>query len=363
MTQRDDLDQMLSGWLDDPYTPPAPAYLGQVLERTRRTRQRPAWASLERWLPMADKVLQPSTAAPVRLAYLLLIALLVVALIAAAALVGSRLLTATPPIPQGDAAVIAFASQLGGETSPPTGDLYTLRADGTDLRQLTNASSASAIDEAPVWSPDGTRIAFRGYKGSKNSIELVDAAGGSRTTLWTSDAGRDVFCAEHDDIAWSPDGQTVAFAAHVGCPGQPDLFVVPADGSAPAVRLLASGTNGVFPRFAPDGGRIAFLGAEAGGPSGLYVAEVGSAGADAGGLQARRTGPDLVGSPGDQWFPPQWSPDGTELAVGVGSLGGGARDRRRQGRRFRVARRGRRSGVQPDLVTGRQASRVPPHGG
>ena len=56
------------------------------------------------------KVLQPSTAAPVRLACLLLIALLVVALVAAAALGGSRLLTATPPIPLGDAAVIAFAS-------------------------------------------------------------------------------------------------------------------------------------------------------------------------------------------------------------------------------------------------------------
>jgi len=62
MNQRDDLDRMLSVWLDDPFTPPAPHYLGRVLERTRNTRQRPAWASLERWLPMADKVLQPTTA-------------------------------------------------------------------------------------------------------------------------------------------------------------------------------------------------------------------------------------------------------------------------------------------------------------
>ncbi len=56
MTHRDDLDRMLSVWLDDPYTPPAPHYLGQVLERTRRTRQRPAWANFERWLPMAEKI-------------------------------------------------------------------------------------------------------------------------------------------------------------------------------------------------------------------------------------------------------------------------------------------------------------------
>ena len=106
MTQRDDLDQMLSGWLDDPYTPPAPEYLGQVLERTRRTRQRPAWASLERWLPMADKVLQPTTSPPLRAAWLLIIALLLVALVAGVAIVGSRLLTPSPVIPQGGAAVM-----------------------------------------------------------------------------------------------------------------------------------------------------------------------------------------------------------------------------------------------------------------
>ncbi len=324
MNQRDDLDRMLSVWLDDPYSPPAPHYLGRVLERTRNTRQRPAWASLERWLPMADKVLQPATAPPLRTAWLLIIALLVLALAFGAVIVGSRLLQSTP-IPQGGAAVIAFASQQGGATGNPTGDIYTVRADGTDLRQLTAVSGALGLDEAPVWSPDGRRIAFRGYHEMQNTVEVIDAAGGNRTTLWTSSAARDPYCAEHDDLAWAPDGQTIIFAAHEACPGQPDLFVVPADRSAQAVRLLAPGTNGVFPRFSPDGRRIALLGAEAGQPSGLFVADVGPTGAAAGGLQARRIGPGLEGTPTDQWFPPQWSPDGTELAVGTGSLDGAAR--------------------------------------
>jgi Tol biopolymer transport system component len=319
MTQRDDLDRLLMAWLDDPYTPPSPGYLGEVLERTRRTRQRPAWASLERWLPMADKTLGRTTARPMRLGWLVLIALLVVALAAAGvAVVGGRLLTPTPGIPLGGAAVLAFASDEGQQL----GDIYTVRADGTDLRQLTRASGAFGSGQAPVWSPDGTRIAFRGYHATQNSVEVIDSGGGNRTTLWTSGAGRDQWCAEHDDLAWSADGQTLAFAAQVACPSQPSLFVVPADGSAQAVRLLAPGLNGVFPRFAADGRRIAFLGSEGGGASGLYVAEVGSAGAGAGGLQARRIGPDLEGSPGEQWFPPQWSPDGTELAVSVGFEGG-----------------------------------------
>ena len=90
MTHRDDLDQMLSAWLDDPYTPPAPAYLNQVLEQTRQTRQRRAWANLERWLPMASQFSGRTAAWPVRMAWLLLIGLLVVALIATVAFVGSQ---------------------------------------------------------------------------------------------------------------------------------------------------------------------------------------------------------------------------------------------------------------------------------
>ena len=154
MNHRDDLDRMLSVWLDDPYTPPAPHYLGRVLERTRHTRQRPAWASLERWLPMADKVLQPTTAPPMRMARLLLIALLVLALAGAIALVGSRLLKPTPVIPQGGSAVFVYSTIVGDAG----GDIYLARADGT---MCASSHSGPGIETTPTWSPDGTRIAYR----------------------------------------------------------------------------------------------------------------------------------------------------------------------------------------------------------
>ena len=150
MTHRDDLDRLLSAWLDDPYTPPAPHYLGRVLERTRQTRQRPAWASLERWIPMADKVLQPATTPPLRMARLLLIALLVLALAGVAAIVGSRLLAPTPVIPQGGSAVFVYSTIVGDAG----GDIYLARADGTDVRRLT---SGPGLESTPTWSPDGTR--------------------------------------------------------------------------------------------------------------------------------------------------------------------------------------------------------------
>ena len=315
MTQRRDVDRLLATWSEDAYSPPAPAYLAKVLDRTRHTRQRRAWASLERWLPMTVTTDRPAAPRALRLAFILLIVAALVAIAAGIAVVGARLLKPSPALPVGGAAVIAFASDAGDQAM---GEIFTVRADGTDLRRLTNASDDFSSDQAPVWSPDGTRIAFRSFHESKHSVEVIDAGGANRTTLWTSGAGRDVLCAEHDDIAWSRDGQTVVFAAHEACPGEPDLFVVPADGSASARRLLATDMNGVFPRFSADGRSIAFLGSQGGAAnSGLYVADVGSAGAGAGGVAARRIGPDIGGSPVQQVSPPQWSPDGTEIAVAV----------------------------------------------
>ncbi len=308
MTHHDDLDQMLTAWLDDPFTPPAPAYLGLVLERTRRTRQRPAWANLERWLPMASE-LTGRTASPPRIAWLLIIGLLVVALVAAVAVVGSRLLPSKVAIPQGGAAVLVFSSWVGDSSGQTDGDIFTVRADGTDLRQLTKGPG---VESKATFSPDGTRIAYRVWQNGTDSIMVMSAGGGQSTTLATNPAAES-YCASRGGLAWSPDGSALIFPANAACDSGADLFIAPSDGSSPATKLLASGTTGDAAEWSPDGTRIAFLGSESGGSVGTYVADVGAGGGRSGGLQARRVAAGASG--------PRWSPDGTQL-VSTNDSGG-----------------------------------------
>jgi Tol biopolymer transport system component len=318
MTHHDDLDRQLTAWLDDPTTPPAPRYLSEVLERTRHTRQRPAWASLERWLPMAV-ITRPAPSPTTRLTALLLIGLLMLALVASVAIVGSRSLTsdgsedgrpATAIIPQGPEAVFAFASFDDGH-------IFTVRADGTDLRQLTDGPARASY---PTWSPDGTRIAYHEWLDGADSLVVMDAGGGDRITLATDPQPREDCNNYYYRPAWAPDGSSLLFPTRDGCEGGFDLAIVPADGSAPASRLLAPGMNSLFGTWSPDGTRLAYLGSEGTGSAGLYVAEATPAAALAGGVQgellAPDLGPDLLTVAFEDYHAePRWSPDGTELAV------------------------------------------------
>jgi hypothetical protein len=48
MTLNDGFERTVSDWLDEQAGHGMPGYLDEALARTTRTRQRPAWSSLER---------------------------------------------------------------------------------------------------------------------------------------------------------------------------------------------------------------------------------------------------------------------------------------------------------------------------
>ncbi len=109
------------------------------------------------------------------------------------------------------------------------------------------------------------------------------------------------------DAAISPDGRFVAYAA--GAVGGMRLFVRQVSGSAPVAIATGLAGDHRWPRWSPDGSRLAFVANRA-----IYLVPV------LGGV------PQRVVAPGDQ---PAWSPDGTELAytdsggISVIALGGG----------------------------------------
>ena len=74
------------------------------------------------------------------------------------------------------------------------------RAKPTLLR-LTNSA---ASDVLPVWSPDGSKIAFSSNRDGKNEIYVMDANGGNLTRLTNN-------LADDDVPRWSPDGRRIAF--------------------------------------------------------------------------------------------------------------------------------------------------------
>jgi TolB protein len=144
------------------------------------------------------------------------------------------------------------------------GDVWIMNADGTGRHNLTNDR---ADISGPTWSPDGSRLAFTWAYG----IYVIDADGTDEHRI--SPAGSFDF-----DPAWSPDGQRIAFAS-AGAPDYSiDMYAMDPDGTD---RVQLSHTSGLIeedPAWSPDGSRIAFSGLRPGKGWNVFVMPAGGPG-------------------------------------------------------------------------------------
>ena len=77
-----------------------------------------------------------------------------------------------------DGAWIAFVRQDWLETATPDGDIWRVRADGTDLEQLTSIDTSELRLQRPRYTPDGSWILFRFTDSSGIRMLGVPAGGG-----------------------------------------------------------------------------------------------------------------------------------------------------------------------------------------
>ena len=204
------------------------------------------------------------------------------------------------PVWSPDGTRIAF-STFFGIGPDATQHVYVINADGSGRTQVTDGDSANGT---PAWSPDGRRLAFTrtaeipsttpGTRQYDRYLVVADADGSNETSLLQGGA--------YDEApSWSPDGRRIAYGSNGS------IWIMNADGTDSRAVTPADTRRGAS--WSPDGNRIAAYNnkrwhADDEGNNGIVIVEVGGIG-----QQVLPLDDDLLN---ERFYPnraPQWSPD------------------------------------------------------
>ncbi len=159
--------------------------------------------------------------------------------------------------------VLLFATVCLAATAPPLllreptlskrqiafscgGDIWIVNRDGGNAHCLV---TGTGLEGRPVFSPDGSMVAYTGDYNGNYDVYVVPADGGEPRRL-TWNPATDVA------VGWSPDGKDVLFRSHRDSPNDSDLlFLMPLKGGLPTELPLSMAEDG---SFSPDASRIAY---------------------------------------------------------------------------------------------------------
>jgi len=178
---------------------------------------------------------------------------------------------------------IAYVVKSGGQ--------FRLQIADADGQGAVTALSSTEPIISPVWSPDGSRLAYVSFEKKKPVIYVHALASGQRQVVAN-------FKGSNSAPAWSPDGRKLAIV--LSKDGNSQIYSVNADGTG-VQRLTNSAGIDTEPRYSPDGGSIYFTSDRGGSPQ---IYRMGANGSDA----------QRVTFEGSYNVSPRPSPDGKSLA-------------------------------------------------
>lgn len=174
------------------------------------------------------------------------------------------------------------------------GRVYRIDGDGQATVPLT-PEGVTAL--SPVWSPDGSRMAYTRLEAGRGGVIVQPLAGGTSQVAPGAQSGLNI------TPAFAPDGRTLAFARsdETGT----DIFTSNVVDRCCAQRLTVGRyADNLSPTFSPDGRRIAFVSTRSGPPQ-IYVMA-------ANGTDQELLAPFDYGATGAS-NGPEWSPDGARV--------------------------------------------------
>jgi eukaryotic-like serine/threonine-protein kinase len=208
--------------------------------------------------------------------------------------VGEALDLEDPPVLSPDGTRIAIAKFNSGSINIWVHDL------GRDVSQRLTVDPA--LDSSPVWSPNGKRIAFSSTRKGHYDLYQISASGEGREEL--------LYASSENKFAssWSPDGRFLLYSTQLDGTND-DIWVLPLDSTAartplPLMHTRANESSG---KLSPDGRWLAYVSDESG-TAEVYVQPFDPPPAS-GNLPA---GPKLVVSRGGG-HRPHWRADGKAL--------------------------------------------------